>query len=1400
MAESEDLIVLDSSDPLNLIINNAAPMDDSDPNSAPPDWSQLGALWATEEQVANSTSTATNGTGSTATNNAKHYNDYLDFNMASNMLDMELDMSLHGTPANGIEPGALHLGASETRLGYPTYDDPFAFPASASPADILAAQFPFTFHGGDILVDSNSSTSISGLETPNIKERRLSVTSSSSSSGPSFSPLPESIPSPGYASDSTYHSSAPSFTGSEVSFAEQQAAQPSNAAAATQDFSGDPAAELAQRVRQSAGVMLAVPMNGSGTPFQAGPLFPTGALQTKLPIPRLQRPATGTPPKSNTSSVTSSAASTPPPSTPPLASSVPPDSATSTTSTSAPLSTASSIVPQIVNAVTRPKTSHTTIERRYRTNLNARIQSLRMAVPALRVLEDRDSGSSKKIKKNLKTGVLIKSSVGTSPHSVTTPGSALAAFTSGAPLNPYSEVDVIDERGYVDGVKVARKCSKANVLGKAVEYIRVLKRREIRLRAEQDGLKALICGLVGGPALLKEWEREWKERFGGEELEKDALLKKEAGSTPSVMLTVDGQPEKRKRGRPRKTPLPPTPATPSVAIATPSLPNMQHPQHQQPQQQYLLAVFALFSFFNSPLAGSSTSQQGHGHGHVLSPPPVPLAYAPEIVSQFNPPTGLSMSTITWRDWVQIAHLSLTVLLFISVIARVGSGFGLSRLTKLVKPRSLEPSDEKKIKAIILNQDATPSFTSALSLYRSLPSTTSPIVRALYLYTLASSQSTPALLKPLIRSRAHAHCLVNAIAKCLVKRKLGDVLGRWFVREVNSSGMKDKETDNEEAAGVGMNKEDLDVLLTAAKDLGGEIAVLARNIERSKTKYKETDNEEASGVGMNKEDLDVLLTAAKDLGGEVAVLARSIERVRRERADGTGTGTSSSAPSLSSSSAKSATKKTTPLVWKAIVPGIKVQDESESSGSDDSDLVSPSVDSYDGDEDILGGNASSDAGDDEEDDEEEGQVPSTLLRALVLYRSLFSSASSSLSITTISATSTSTPTMGVVGLTTALEIQQRGMGKYRVTVVADAFPGDHGTGVNLLNHFCFQGAHHVYNTRDRTKYPNDELYHYEKDTFKTLWELSEPGTETEECFLRMPQTEHIYHDRITGNSPGPEPLEEMPLYQPIPNEKLPPRALSGCTFHTVSIDTPIYLNWLFTRFIGLGGRTVRGHVQHLGQITEGGISIFGDRYSARARRRLGKVDAVIVCTGLATRALGGVEDSNVFPTRGQTVIVRAPWVRSGITEYGAIDENGEEIVTYIIPRRSSDVIVGGTRVHDDWYPHPREETKTAILTRALKLCPELAPPEIRAVRQPNIDDLLSHVVGEGCGLRPSRKGGIRIESEWWSNKGKVLPKEARNEEGKVLVVYNYGHAGYGYQSSWGTARKASDLLEEGLKDI
>jgi len=97
-----------------------------------------------------------------------------------------------------------------------------------------------------------------------------------------------------------------------------------------------------------------------------------------------------------------------------------------------------------VAVIGRPKTSHTTIERRYRTNLNARIQSLKDAVPALRVLETKEKG--KNGQDSPETEVEKK-------------------------LEKPAWNDKVDERGFVDGVKVARKVSKANVLGKAAEYI-----------------------------------------------------------------------------------------------------------------------------------------------------------------------------------------------------------------------------------------------------------------------------------------------------------------------------------------------------------------------------------------------------------------------------------------------------------------------------------------------------------------------------------------------------------------------------------------------------------------------------------------------------------------------------------------------------------------------------------------------------------------------------------------------------------------------------------------------------------------------------------------------------------------------------------------------------------------
>lgn len=166
----------------------------------------------------------------------------------------------------------------------------------------------------------------------------------------------------------------------------------------------DDSDDVGRRAREAAGVTIAIQ---AATPRQLpSATMPDDQAPLKLPIPRLVRPAPA--PRSQKTLLAPTSAHTP----------------TLTPAPSPPASAMGSVTPPLGHSG-RPKTSHTTIERRYRTNLNARIMALRHAVPALRVLNKEQFPN-----------------------------------------------DIVDERGFVDGVRAARKASKASVLGKAVEYIR----------------------------------------------------------------------------------------------------------------------------------------------------------------------------------------------------------------------------------------------------------------------------------------------------------------------------------------------------------------------------------------------------------------------------------------------------------------------------------------------------------------------------------------------------------------------------------------------------------------------------------------------------------------------------------------------------------------------------------------------------------------------------------------------------------------------------------------------------------------------------------------------------------------------------------------------------------------
>ncbi|PPQ74276.1 hypothetical protein CVT26_003900 [Gymnopilus dilepis] len=377
--------------------------------------------------------------------------------------------------------------------------------------------------------------------------------------------------------------------------------------------------------------------------------------------------------------------------------------------------------------------------------------------------------------------------------------------------------------------------------------------------------------------------------------------------------------------------------------------------------------------------------------------------------------------------------------------------------------------------------------------------------------------------------------------------------------------------------------------------------------------------------------------------------------------------------------------------------------------------------------------------------------------------------------------------GVIGLTTALKIQKKG--GYQVTILAEHFPTD-PKNIKYASHFA--GAHHVSVAGSDPVQRDIDL-----ETFRTMWDLSSPEGAAPACFLRLPQVEYYREE------PNLETLKLMPSFRELPEGALVPEAVRGITYDTVNTDAPTFLNYLLAEFLASGGTIVRGSVMHINQVIESGPGAFASSSGeAGARSKYPLPDAVVVCLGLGARYLGGVEDTNVYPVRGQTVLLRAPWVKRCMSLSGGKDG----IWTYVIPRRSGDVIVGGTYDANDWYSLPRPETTQDIFRRVLEICPELVPPEVRSEgRKGSIEDLLPIIVEENCGFRPCRKGGVRLEKEWLQTPSRTIP-----------VVHNYGqvvflglpltgvlttprnrHGGFGYIACYGSASAALRLLEEAL---
>ena len=217
---------------------------------------------------------------------------------------------------------------------------------------------------------------------------------------------------------------------------------------------------------------------------------------------------------------------------------------------------------------------------------------------------------------------------------------------------------------------------------------------------------------------------------------------------------------------------------------------------------------------------------------------------------------------------------------------------------------------------------------------------------------------------------------------------------------------------------------------------------------------------------------------------------------------------------------------------------------------------------------------------------------------------------------------------------------------------------------------------------------------------------------------------------------------------------------GCSFTSVCINVMVYLPWMVGRLRAAGVELRRQVFAHIADAA----ALFP-----------GDAEAVVVvnCTGLGARTLGGVEDAQITPARGQVVVVRNS-LKGVMASTTGTDDAPDEGMYAMERAAGGGTVLGGCYQKGRWDPLPDLNMATRIMRRAVEVCPQLTDGK-------GIEHL--DVIRHAVGLRPVREGGTRVERE-----------DMEKDDQKVRVVHSYGHGGYGYQCSYGCAQEVVQLVE------
>lgn len=240
-----------------------------------------------------------------------------------------------------------------------------------------------------------------------------------------------------------------------------------------------------------------------------------------------------------------------------------------------------------------------------------------------------------------------------------------------------------------------------------------------------------------------------------------------------------------------------------------------------------------------------------------------------------------------------------------------------------------------------------------------------------------------------------------------------------------------------------------------------------------------------------------------------------------------------------------------------------------------------------------------------------------------------------------------------------------------------------------------------------------------------------------------------------NSPSPWFKDTVPDFRILDEKDLPPGYDSGTAWTSVCLNLAVYLPWLISQCLKNGVTLKRAILSHISDASKLHTS--------------GKADVIVNCTGLLASKLGGVMDTDVVPARGVIVVVRNSPGGNMFTTSGTDD--GDDQPCYIMERAAGGgTILGGTYQKGNWESQPTQDQAIKIMKRCVEICPELTGGK-------GIEAL--SVIRVGVGLRPLRLSGVRIEKE---------------RIGDDWIVHNYGHAGWGYQASYGCSEATKELVD------